>query len=203
MQRTLFHGAALMLTLTSLAACSNDRLLNGAPSAVFQQVDRVGRPAIVEIYSPFANHDKFARSLPSGDTATIGADIGTFVTGTAGRSSATVTYVQGLLTPDVLIADFSQSVPASYLGVETQGKLNGNGTVAAGGGLFGGRALTDDVITADLGLAFGSTAALLGGAPDDGNELDGRAGRPNLATDHVAASATAYLPTFPYLADPH
>jgi hypothetical protein len=36
-----------------------------------------------------------------------------------------------------MIADLSKSGPASYLGVETNG---------ATGGLFGGRALTDDVV---------------------------------------------------------
>ena len=106
------------------------------------------------------------------------------MTGTAGRSAATATYAQGLLTPDVLVADTSQvAVPASYLGVETNGKIVASTGQFGTGGLFGGRGLTDDVIAANLGLAFGNTAAQLGGAPDDGDEQDGRSGRPTLSND--------------------
>lgn len=204
MRRLLLPSLLLAVSAASLTACSNDRLLNGTPTPVFQQIDRVGRPGIVELFSPYAGHGAFNSSAPSGDTGTIGAAIATFMTGTAGRSAATSSAAQTLLTPDVLIADLSKPGPASYLGIESAGRINGtSGTVASGGGLFGGRALTDDAVTANLSIAFGSTLSLLGLAADDGNESDGRSGRPTLTSDFVTTGSRTFSGTFPYLGAPH
>lgn len=187
-----------------LAACSNDTALDTSKTnPIFQQIDRVGRPGVNVIFAPWANHDKNSRSAPSQDATLIKADIGTFMTGTAGRSAAISSYVQTLLAPDVLIADLSSSATtATYLGSETGGKLGTTGTFGTGS-TFGGRALSDDVMTANLSLAFGNSVVLLTAGtsspiPDD---LKEQATTPDLTSAHVTAVRHA-TSTFPYLGAP-
>ena len=190
----LLPALAAGLLLAS-AGCSNDPTLtnnSGVPSN-FVQIDRVGRPGINTIFVTFAKHDANDRDTPSNDAQTLAPQITSFVTSPAGRSSATIAAAANVLSPDVLIADFSQSGSAGYLGVETNGAI---------GSKFGGRALSDDAMTTNLGIAFGNTLATAGLAPDDGNENDGRNGTPNLVNDHVSAP-TNTTSVFPYLAPPH
>jgi hypothetical protein len=143
------------------------------------------------------------------------------MTGFAGRSTAIAQYAaQNLLTPDVLIADFSQpiNVPGGYLGVQTQGLLTWNctGVQPSTPPLFGGRLLTDDAATAMLSVAFGNvvpvvSAALAGkypspsstAVPDDGKEKNGLNGTPLLTTDNVSCSDKNFtLDQFPYIGAP-
>ncbi len=177
------------------SGCSNDPTLtnnSGVPNN-FVQIDRVGRPGINTIFVPFAQHDANDRNSPSNDTQTLSPEISTFMTGTAGRSAATASAAVALLSPDVLIADFSQSGSAGYLGVETGAKI---------GTAFGGRALSDDVMTTNLGIAFGNTISTVNaGVPDDGKENNGQNGTPNLVNDNVSAP-TNTSSVFPYLAAP-
>ena len=189
----------LALSLLLLAACSNDPTLNntsGAPSN-FVQIDRVGKPGLNTLFVPFAQHDANDRNAPNKDVQVLSPEISTFLTQTAGRSAATVSAAQSLLVngsgANVLIADFSQSGSAGYLGVETAGKL---------GKPFGGRALTDDVMAANLGIAFGNTLTSIGLAADDGKENNGQNGTPNLANDNVSSSAKHFGTVFPYLGAP-
>jgi hypothetical protein len=188
-----------------LAGCSNDNALNPQlTNPTFHQIDRVGRPAINVLFAPWAHHDANSRSSPSQDSTLIKADIGTFMTGTAGRSAAISTYVQNLLSPDVLVADLtSTAAAATYLGSETGGKLAPAGTVSAGGTTFGGRGLADDVMTADLGLAFGNTVVQLTAGTSAPIADDGKAqtSNPDLSSAHVAATRHA-TSTFPYLGAP-
>ncbi len=187
-----------------LAACSNDNALNPQlTNPTFHQIDRVGRPAINVIFAPWAHHDANSRSSPYQDATLIKTDIGTFMTGTAGRSAAISNYVQTLLGTDVLVADLSSSATtATYLGSETGGKLSSAGTAGAGS-TFGGRGLADDVMTANLGLAFGNTVVLLTAGTSSPIADDGKAqtANPNLSSANVTA-AVPTLPTFPYLANP-
>jgi hypothetical protein len=187
-----------------LTACSNDTALDSKlTNPIFQQIDRVGRPGINVLFAPWANHDKNSRSSPSQDSTLIKTDIGTFVTGTAGRSAAISSYVQTLLAPDVLVADLSSTATtATYLGSETGGKLSPAGTIGVGS-TFGGRGLADDVMTANLGLAFGSTVVSLTAGtsspiPDDGKS---QTAAPDLTSAHVTAVRHA-TSTFPYLGAP-
>jgi hypothetical protein len=211
MQRGL--TIALLGALSALGGCTNDRALTTTTSAFvgpFHQLDSMGRPLVVEIYAPWADHDAIFRNSPAGDTGTLTTDIAAFVTA-AGRSSAIVTYDQQLLAGgannptagNVIIADLSQTGPANYLGVETTGKSSPTGS------LFGGRSLPDDVVDIDLGLAYGNLATLYGGIADDGKEQNGLNGTPNLASDNVTASGRQYQigapyapPNFPYLENP-
>lgn len=187
-----------------LAGCSNDNALNPQlTNPTFHQIDRVGRPAINVLFAPWADHDANSRSSPSQDSTLIKADIGTFMTGTAGRSAAISAYVQNLLSPDVLVADLtSTATAATYLGSETGGKMTTAGTVGAGT-TFGGRALADDVMTADLGLAFGNTVVQLtaGTSAPIADDLKAQTSNPNLSSANVIAARHA-TSTFPYLGAP-
>jgi hypothetical protein len=195
--RIIAATAAAGFIFLAFAGCSNDPTLTGTnvPSN-FMQLDRVGRPAINTIFVPFAQHDANNRGVPSNDTKIIGPEIAGFMAQTAGRSPATAASAQALLltnNADILLADLSQSGLAGYLGVETGGKI---------GAAFGGRGLTDDVMTTNLGIAFGNTLAVLELTTDDGKENNGQNGTPQLSTDNVPSSSVPATSTFPYLPAP-
>jgi len=215
----------------TLASCSNDPTVsatgvqtNGS-NILFQQVDRIGKPGIKELYLPFSVHAAYNGATPENDQTAYGGSIASFVTtAPASRSAAIGTYVEALLTPDALIADLgSNASRASYLGWETSGQLNVDCT-GLPGTTFGGRALEDDVVDAMLGLAFGNlatsatltagtpnvfppgstaTASPLAPPPDDGADKNGANGTPNLTKQNVACSSKGETAaTFPYLGAP-
>ena len=157
----------------------------------YQQQDRLARPAINEALAAVTDrrHRINNRNNPTDDSSQLLTDIEAFLTFPAGRSREIKDVIEFVLVPDVMIADLSQTgVDAAFLGVETGG---------ATGSLFGGRALTDDVVDIDLMAVFGGTVPALGLAPDDGNEL------PQFATDNVDASGKSFLDTFPYVGVPN
>lgn len=220
MQRTKILSCAIALAVTAFAGCSNDPTVTNTRGGVttsavtFLQLDRVGRPGLKELYLAYAKHDAFNRSAPTTDVAQIAPQIDSFVVGTGGRSGAISAYAQALLAPDALIGDLSDtSARASYLGFETSGQIASDCNAAAAT-TFGGRALTDDVVNAMLGITFGTlaTATTLTNptpnvpaaiAPDDGNEKDGRAGRPQLTNQYSScANKGLTLQQFPYLGAP-
>jgi hypothetical protein len=167
------------------------------------------------LYITYASHIPYNSGSPENDVGTNGPTIASFLTSApAGRSAAIASYVSALLMPDALIGDLSNtSGRASYLGWETGGQLSFdcNGLP---GTAFGGRALTDDVVDADLGITFGNlaTSATLTAAtpnvgasppPDDGNEKNGANGTPNLTKQNVACGNKGLLTNqFPYLGNP-
>ncbi len=138
-----------------------------AGSVQYQQLERLATPALKEATEQFIDHSATNTQNPyveAASSGTLPTDAVNFLTGTAGRSSATVSAIAKVLFPDVVLADLSQtSTTAGYLGVQTAG-------MSAAGNKFGGRALTDDVIDADLKVIFGPTISALGLAPDDGKE---------------------------------
>ncbi len=172
--------------LLGLAGCGGSN--STGTKTTFSQIDRLGRPAVNELFGTVANNQHMQNNMdnPTDDAGKIGVEINDFMVGTAGRSQATADALKAVLVPDVLVADLSQA-KAAYLGVETGG---------ATGGTFGGRALTDDVIDISLGAVFGKTISALGLAPDDGKEI------PTLTSDNVDASAKHFTSTFPYLGAP-
>lgn len=208
--------------VAALAACNGNGGNGTTPppqANPFVQVDRLNRPAVNEVFAPFARHDTNNRDMPNDDQGQLKNDIYTFMTGTAGRSPAISTFVASVLVPDVQIADLSGTSQScigtapgtcnNYLGVETAGATQ----APAGLKPFGGRALTDDIVDISLSVIFGSTVpALSGGAiPDDNAELDGRADptwpnghRPNLTSDGVSYQTAPkhFTATFPYLGNP-
>ncbi len=170
-------------------------LFSGAPNYNYAQQDRLARPAVNEALATVTanRHETNNKDNPTDDAGQLKTDILGFMNFPAGRSMAIANALASVLVPDVMQADLTQGGPAAYLGVETGG---------ATGGKFGGRALTDDVIDADLSAIFGSTIPALKLAPDDGKELDGRNGGPVFTTDYTGPT-DAYLRVFPYLGEPH
>lgn len=219
------HRFTTALSLTAaalaLASCSNDPTVNNGTgqttstvSGTFVQIDRVGRPGLKELYIAYAKHDAFNRAAPTTDVAQVGPQVGTFVTGTGGRSAGISQFAQTLLVPDALVADVTNTATrASYLGYETSGQIASDCNGAAPTS-FGGRSLTDDVVNAMLGITFGSLATSatlvaptpnLGvtAPPDDGAEKDGRPGTPNLTKQFAScANKGLTLQQFPYLGAP-
>ena len=124
-----------------------------------QQEDRFGLPAIATVFIPTTLKDAYNLGSPSGDVATfkslIVAKLMAF-----GQDAASANALASALSPDVQPIDLSQ--PSNFLN---------------------GRKPSDDVITAELHLIFGSNAGL--------ND------------DHVDANDAPFLTTFPYLAGPH
>ncbi|MGZ3496141.1 MAG: DUF4331 family protein [Vulcanimicrobiaceae bacterium] len=190
---------------------------NALGSGPFKQVDRLNRPAINEVFATFAEHQQNNVNTPNQDAANLGPQIGAFMTNVGGRSAAITGVVRAVLIPDVQIADMSGSSQScigmtpgtcnNYLGIESGGATQLPAKLKP----FGGRALTDDIITASLGVIFGNTIPALGLAPDDNNESDGRSDpsfpsghRPNLTSDNVTwqTAPKHFTTTFPYLGAP-
>jgi hypothetical protein len=186
---------ALIAGATSCGGGSNGPVAGTASlPAGYQQIERLARPAIKEVFQAFKNHDGTNRTSPYQaplSSQTLFAEIGSFTTGVAGRAPAYATTLQSILIPDEIAADLSQNTAAAaYLGVETGG---------ATGNKFGGRALTDDVIDISLGAIFGKTLSTLGLVPDDGKSS------PCLTTDNVGSGPVAakVTTTFPYVGTPN
>jgi hypothetical protein len=183
----------------------------------YKQLDRLNRPAINEVFATFAEHQKNNTDTPDQDAAVLGPQIVAFTENVAGRSSAIAGVLSSVLTPDVQIADMSGTSSScigqapgtcnNYLGIETGGATQ----LPKGLKPFGGRALTDDVVTISLSAIFGNVVPSLGLAPDDNKESDGRADpsypsghRPQLTTDNVTwkTAPKHFTTTFPYLGSP-
>jgi hypothetical protein len=174
-----FKLVGVALIVSGLAACnamSSVPASNGSNSsqtAVYTQIERLGRPAVKEAFESFNNHDTTNRTNPYND-AVLSNEIASFTNNF--RAPQFGQTLQAILIPDELQADLSQTVPASYLGVETNG---------ATGGKFGGRGLTDDVIDTSLGAIFGKTLVTVAGVTDDNKEI------PCLTTDNEPGANTA------------
>jgi hypothetical protein len=197
MRHTLLTFAAIYAVVLGTSSCggnnTNVPALNNPTQ--FQQIERLGRPAVKELFQQFANHDGTNRTSPAAQpltSQTLYQEIGSFTLTVAGRSAAHAAALQSILIPDEVAADLSQTgVAAAYLGVETGG---------ATGSKFGGRALQDDVIDISLGAVFGTTLSALGVVPADGKQS------PCLTTDNVpsqAAKDNVSATTFPYVGSPH
>lgn len=186
-------------------------------SGPYKQLDRLNRPAVNEVFATFAEHQANNTDTPNDDAALLGPQIMAFMTNVGGRSNAIASVERAVLTPDVQIADLSGASQScigmapgtcnNYLGIESKGATQ----APAGLKPFGGRALTDDIVTISLGTIFGKTIPALGLAPDDMNESDGRADasypsghRPNLTTDNVTwqTAPKHFTTTFPYVGAP-
>ena len=122
------------------------------------QEDRFGLPAVATVFIPTGLKDAYNTDVPANDRATykplIVAKLIAF-----GVTPATAHALGNALTPDVQQINLTQ--PSVFLN---------------------GRRLQDDVITAELGLIFGSNDAL--------ND------------DHVNANDKVFESAFPYLAAP-
>ena len=195
MRQSLITFVAVYAVVLGATSCGNNNSTPAYTPGKYIQIERLARPAVKEAFQMFADHDGTNRTAPWAQpysSQTLYQAIGSFTTGTAGRSQAIANTLQAILIPDEMAADLSKTVPASYLGVETMG---------ATGGTFGGRSLTDDVIDISLGATFGNTIpSVVTTVPDDGKES------PCLTTDNVPSQAGPdhITPaTFPYVGAPH
>lgn len=161
----------------------------GTGAIAYKQIELLSRPAVKELFETFADHARTNVSQPY-DDPTIVNSIAYFMKNVAGRSPAISSVVGGVLYPNELAFDVSQPGNAAYLGVETGG---------ATGSKFGGRGLTDDVITTSLGAVFGNTIPALGLTPDDGKENN------CLTNQHVFSGqgGTQTQAAYPFFAQPH
>jgi hypothetical protein len=223
MQRLITLACAIAISLAAFSSCSNDPTLanggNGGDTTGaninFQEIDRIGKPGIKELFLPYATHDAYNRAAPANDIAAYGPSLATFIAA-AGRSAAVSAYVRAITLPDVLVASLSNpSTTASYLGWETGGRIADDCTGSPANG-FGGRGLNEDVVDTMLGLVYGNTATTAYAhtslttagvtatvAPDDGAEQAGQNGKPNLTSDGVTCvNRPSLLKEFPYLANP-
>jgi hypothetical protein len=149
-----------LLLLLALGAAACDDSTNGPdpdPQRTAVQADRFGLPAVATVFIPTAQKDAYNTGAPANDRAAFRSFV---VSGLQGFGNPTPDALADALLPD--IQPFNTAEPTAFLN---------------------GRALSDDVITAELGLIFGTNAAL--------ND------------DHVDANDKAFLATFPYLAAPH
>ncbi len=206
MRQSLLTFAAIYAVVLGTSSCNggatNVPTLNtGNPTGIqYQQIERLARPAVKELFQQFANHDGTNRTSPWQtplSSQTLYQEIGSFTATVAGRSTAGKNggvpgALQAILIPDEIAADLSNLTDkASYLGVETGG---------ATGGKFGGRGLPDDVIDISLGAVFGTTLSSLGVTDPDGKAS------PCLTTDSVPqqnAKDNVTPAVFPYVGAPH
>jgi len=157
------------------------------PTGNFVQIERLSRPAVKELFEKFNDHQISNAAEPYQDP-TLQSSISSF--SSAFRDTATAGALTSILYPDEYAVDLSQSTTtAAYLGVETKG---------ATGSSFGGRAINDDVISADIGAVFGHTLSKLGVVPDDNKENN------CLSAENITIAATQKSTnTFPFFAPPH
>jgi hypothetical protein len=160
-------GRALLLSLLAIVAVAcddsmgpeEDPFFGGvAAGQLFLQVDRFGLPAIATVFIPSGQRDAYNSGVPANDVAMYTDEVVAVLTA-FGNTTAQASGLASALLPDV--QPVNTSTPSGFLN---------------------GRRPQDDVITAELGLIFGSNAAL--------ND------------DHVDANDRPFLPGFPYLAAP-
>lgn len=209
------HTAAVPATPNNPANSGPTSALGAGP---YKQLDRLNRPAINEVFATFAEHQQNNVDTPNDDPSVLAPEIVAFMENVAMRSPAISNALATVLTPDVQIVNLNGTslscigaAPGTcnnYLGVESGGATQ----LPAGLVPFGGRALTDDVIDADLSAIFGPVVPALGLAPEDNNESDGRPDasypsghRPDLTSDHVSwqTAPKHFTTTFPYYGAPH
>ena len=202
--RSLALGAVLLAAVGCNGTSANIINHQNPPGATqYQQVERLARPAIKEVFENWQNHALTNRSAPVNDTALKNA-VATFMTSPAGanRSSAIAAFVSTVLFPDEIEADLSQTVSGCGTANAPCGAYLGTETGGATGSTFGGRWLNDDTIKTSLGVIFGGTVpALSGGSiPDDGNESWCLTDQ-NLS--HGEGTFQTYSNTFPYVNTPY
>jgi hypothetical protein len=167
------------------------------PTAAYQQIELLSRPAVKEAFENFNDHKITNKVEPYAGSPTdpLQAEIkGTENTlrppkSTPGGAADYGTALASILYPNEIAVNLSSADKASYLGVETGG---------ATGGTFGGRDISDNVIDISLGAAFGTSLSALKVQPDDG-QANNCISKQNVAQ----APSQQKTGTFPYLPSPH
>jgi hypothetical protein len=185
-KRVLAGLVSIGLVVAGGAACNDTTALLGPDTnRTYVQIERLGNPLVSEVFFPKRDHGLDNNKSPSDDIKTMAAGgtdvaghIRSFVSIFPNRTEKTITTLQAVLAPDMLLV-FPNRAPA------TAGWLSW--ALASG---YGGRKLTDDVVDVGLSAVFG-------------NALD--AAQPVLAgltSDNVGPSVRSFSTTFPYLEAP-
>src|SRR5579885_3587867 len=92
-------AATVVAIAVSVGGCTNDTSLTGSgvTTGTFFQIARIGRPLVIELFTPWADHNSILRSEPAADGKTLYNDIGDFMMQTANRSPAISQFVQNML----------------------------------------------------------------------------------------------------------
>lgn len=171
------------------AACNDNNDTTTSPSGtrVYHQIERLGNPLVSEVFFPKRDHGLDNNKNPSDDPLTMdngGTDvpghIRSFVSQFPNRTEKTITTLQAVLSPDMLMVYPNRAgSTASWLSWALQPGVG-----------YGGRKLTDDVV--DVGLA-----SVFGNALDPAQPV-----LAGLTSDNVGASVRTFSTTFPYLGSP-
>jgi hypothetical protein len=184
-------AAAAMAGVVLVAAACNDSNDSSttAPSStrVYHQIERLGNPLVSEVFFPKRDHGLDNNKGPSDDPLTMdngGTDvpghIRSFVSQFPNRTEKTITTLQAVLSPDMLMVYPNRAgSTAGWLSWALQPGVG-----------YGGRKLVDDVV--DTGLA-----SVFGNALDPAQPV-----LAGLTTDNVGPSARTFSATFPYLGSP-
>lgn len=135
----------MVLAAISLGGCSKDDEVT-APTAFYDQVDRMAIPALNTALITSAQKEAFNRASPSGDVATYRTTVINSITALRANvatrglgpetGSLTPSQLADIIIPDVVTIDFSQAVAFPN-----------------------GRDLNDDVIDGVLGLVLNRTVS--------------------------------------------
>lgn len=174
MKKVLKYPLFGLMVLACFAACKKREHV--PPSSFYDQADQMARPAINTVFIGAPDKDKFNETIPSQMAAAFGSEMKSSL---LALNPAYTTNLLGL-NADQFIGVLSTDV----LNVSTAGAT----TFYDGTHVLTGRALGDDVIDVELTLLFGGP--------------NGTA-NPGLTSDHVNGNDVAFLPEFPYLAQPH
>ena len=171
------------------AACSDSNNDTTTPSStrVYRQIERLGNPLVSEVFFPKRDHGLDNNKGPSDDPLTMDAGgtdvpghIRSFVSQFPGRTEKTITTLQAVLSPDMLLVYPNRAgTTAGWLSWALQPGVG-----------YGGRKLVDDVVDTGLASVFG-------------HALDpAQADLAGLTSDNVGPSVRTYSATFPYLGSP-
>jgi uncharacterized protein DUF4331 len=174
------------LVVAGGAACNDTTALLGPDTnRIYVQIERLGNPLVSEVFFPKRDHGLDNNKSPSDDIKTMAAGgtdvaghIRSFVSSFPNRTEKTITTLQAVLAPDMLLV-FPNRTP-STAGWLSWALANG----------YGGRKLSDDVV--DVGLS-----AVFGNALDPAQPI-----LPGLTSDNVGPSVRSFSTTFPYLEAP-
>jgi hypothetical protein len=182
-------AAAMAGVVLVAAACndSNDNTTAPSSNRVYHQIERLGNPLVSEVFFPKRDHGLDNNKGPSDDPLTMdngGTDvpghIRSFVSQFPNRTEKTITTLQAVLSPDMLMVYPNRAGgTAGWLSWALQPGVG-----------YGGRKLVDDVV--DTGLA-----SVFGNALDPAQPV-----LAGLTTDNVGPSVRTFSATFPYLGTP-
>jgi uncharacterized protein DUF4331 len=175
-RRLALRAIAAPIALLVASACTNNNSTSPKTVRAYDQVQRLGNPLVSEVFLAKRSHPVHGALGPAADTI-IKPEFKNFVATVAGRDTTVQNTLAAVLLPDMLIVQTDKDPT-------TAGWLTW--ALAAG---YGGRKLSDDVVSAGLSAIFGTLIETAGNSC------------PQLCSDNVPAH-TNYGTTFPYLAKP-